>query len=72
MIMPTSSPWIGFHQPTVFFSQNKSATSNQPTVLSSQNKSTPAISQTNKLMKGKVDKCRLFVPIIDHLKKLSS
>jgi hypothetical protein len=32
------------YQPTVFFSQNKPATSNQPTVLFPQNKSAPAIS----------------------------
>jgi hypothetical protein len=32
------------HQPAVFFSQNKPATSNQPAVLFSQNKSAPAIS----------------------------
>jgi hypothetical protein len=32
------------HQPAVFFSQNKPATSNQPTVLFSQNKSAPTIS----------------------------
>jgi hypothetical protein len=32
------------HQPTVFFSQNKPATSNQATVLFSQNKPAPAIS----------------------------
>jgi hypothetical protein len=32
------------HQPAVFFSQNKSATSNQPAVLFSQNKPAPTIS----------------------------
>jgi hypothetical protein len=32
------------HQPALFFSQNKSATSNQPTVLFSQNKPAPAVS----------------------------
>jgi hypothetical protein len=32
------------NQPTVLFPQNKSAASNQPTVLFSQNKSAPAIS----------------------------
>jgi hypothetical protein len=36
--------WLISHQPTVFFSQNKSATSNQPAVLFSQNKSAPATS----------------------------
>jgi hypothetical protein len=36
--------WLISHQPTVFFSQNKPATSNQPAVLFSQNKSAPAIS----------------------------
>jgi hypothetical protein len=36
--------WLISHQPAVFFSQNKSATSNQPAVLFSQNKSAPAIS----------------------------
>jgi hypothetical protein len=35
--------WLISHQPTVFFSQNKSATSNQPAILFSQNKSAPAI-----------------------------
>jgi hypothetical protein len=32
------------HQPTVLFSQNKSATGNQPTVLFSQNKSASDVS----------------------------
>jgi hypothetical protein len=36
--------WFISHQPAVFFSQNKSATSNQSVVLFSQNKSAPAIS----------------------------
>jgi hypothetical protein len=36
--------WLISHQPSVLFSQNKSAISNQPTVLFSQNKTTPAIS----------------------------
>jgi hypothetical protein len=36
--------WLISHQPTVLFSQNKSATSNQPTVLFFQNKSAPATS----------------------------
>jgi hypothetical protein len=36
--------WFISHQPAVFFSQNKPATSNQPVVLFSQNKSAPAIS----------------------------
>jgi hypothetical protein len=36
--------WLISHQPTVLFSQNKSATSNQPTVLFTQNKPAPAIS----------------------------
>jgi hypothetical protein len=36
--------WFISHQPTVFFSQNKSATSNQPAVIFSRNKPTPAIS----------------------------
>jgi hypothetical protein len=36
--------WLISHQPTVLFSQNKSATSNQPTVFFSQKKSAPAIS----------------------------
>jgi hypothetical protein len=35
--------WLISHQPAVFFSQNKPATSNQPTILFSQNKSAPAI-----------------------------
>jgi hypothetical protein len=34
--------WLISHQPAVFFSQNKSATSNQPAVLFSQNKSAQA------------------------------
>jgi hypothetical protein len=34
--------WLISHQPTIFFSQNKPATSNQPTVLFSQNKPAPA------------------------------
>jgi hypothetical protein len=42
--------WLISHQPIVFFSQNKSATSNQPTVLFFQNKSAPAVSQTNRLL----------------------
>jgi hypothetical protein len=33
--------WFISHQPTVLFSQNKSATSNQPAILLSQNKSAP-------------------------------
>jgi hypothetical protein len=36
--------WLISHQPTVLFSQNKSATSNPPTVLFSQNKPAPTIS----------------------------
>jgi hypothetical protein len=36
--------WFISHQPAVFFSYNKPATSNQPTVLFSQNKPAPAIS----------------------------
>jgi hypothetical protein len=36
--------WLTSHQPTVLFSQKKSATINQPAVLFSQNKSAPAIS----------------------------
>jgi hypothetical protein len=36
--------WLISHQPVVFLSQNKPATSNQPTVLFSHNKSAPAIS----------------------------
>jgi hypothetical protein len=36
--------WLISHQPAVFFSHNKPATSNQPTVLFSQNKPAPAIS----------------------------
>jgi hypothetical protein len=42
----TSTPfvWLISHQPAVFFSQNKPATSNQPPVLFSQNKPAPAIS----------------------------
>jgi hypothetical protein len=35
--------WLISHQPTVLFSQKKSAISNQPTVLFSQNKSALAI-----------------------------
>jgi hypothetical protein len=41
--------WLISHQPAVFFSQNKPATSNQPVVLFSQNKSAPDTShQPNK------------------------
>jgi hypothetical protein len=36
--------WLISHQPAVFSSQNKPATSNQPAVLFSQNKSAPATS----------------------------
>jgi hypothetical protein len=36
--------WLISHQPTVLFSQNKSATSNQPTILFTQNKPAPVIS----------------------------
>jgi hypothetical protein len=36
--------WLISHQPTIFFSQNKPATSNQPAVLFSQNKPASAIS----------------------------
>jgi hypothetical protein len=36
--------WLISHQPAVFFSHNKPATSNQPAVLFSQNKPAPAIS----------------------------
>jgi serine phosphatase RsbU (regulator of sigma subunit) len=36
--------WLISHQPAVFFSHNKPATSNQPTVLFSQNKPASAIS----------------------------
>jgi hypothetical protein len=36
--------WLISHQPAVFSSQNKPATSNQPVVLFSQNKSAPATS----------------------------
>jgi hypothetical protein len=42
--MCTLFVWLISHQPTVLFSQNKSATSNQPTVLFFQNKPAPAIS----------------------------
>jgi hypothetical protein len=35
---------FAWHQPAVFFSQNKPATNNQPVVLFSQNKPAPAIS----------------------------
>jgi hypothetical protein len=41
--------WLINHQPAVFFSQNKPATSNQPAVLLSQNKSISATSQTKRL-----------------------
>jgi hypothetical protein len=44
--------WFISHQPTVFFSYNKPATSNQPTVLFSQNKPAPATSQPNRLSAG--------------------
>jgi hypothetical protein len=37
------------HQPTVLFSQNKSASTNQPAILFSQNKLASATSQTNRL-----------------------
>jgi hypothetical protein len=41
--------WLISHQPSVFFSHNKPATSNQPTVRFSQNKPAPVIShQPNK------------------------
>jgi hypothetical protein len=36
--------WLISHQPTLFFSQSKSVTSNQPAVLFSQNKPTLVIS----------------------------
>jgi hypothetical protein len=36
--------WLISHQPALFFSQNKPATSNQTTILFSQNKPAPAIS----------------------------
>jgi hypothetical protein len=36
--------WLISHQPTVFFSRNKPATSNQPAVLFSQKRPAPAIS----------------------------
>jgi hypothetical protein len=36
--------WLISHQPTVLFSQNKSAITNQQAVLFSQNKAAPAIS----------------------------
>jgi hypothetical protein len=42
--------WLISHQPAVFFSQNKPATSNQSAVLFSQNKSAAATSQTNRLL----------------------
>jgi hypothetical protein len=53
--------WLISHQPTVLFSQNKSANTNQPAVLFSQNKSASATShqpneQTNTCMLG------LFAP----------
>jgi hypothetical protein len=44
MMLCTLFAWLISHQPTVFFSQNKPATSNQPIVLFSQNKPAPAIS----------------------------
>jgi hypothetical protein len=47
--------WLISHQPTVLFSQNKSATGNQPTVLFSQNKSAPAPSQSNRHLYFSVD-----------------
>jgi hypothetical protein len=46
--------WLISHQPTVLFSQNKSATSNQPAVLFSQNKSAPAISHQPNEQAGSV------------------
>jgi hypothetical protein len=45
--------WLISHQPAVFSSQNKPATSNQPAVLFSQNKP-PATSQTNMLLLAKI------------------
>jgi hypothetical protein len=41
--------WLISHQPAVFFSQNKLATSNQTAVLFSQNKPAQATSQMNML-----------------------
>jgi hypothetical protein len=41
--------WLISHQPAVFFSHNKPATSNEPTLLFSQNKPSPATSQPNRL-----------------------
>jgi hypothetical protein len=48
-VEPVGFVWLISHQLSVFFSQNKPATSNQPAVLFSQNKSASATSQTNKL-----------------------
>jgi hypothetical protein len=41
--------WLISHQPAVFFSHIKPATSNQSAVLFSQNKPAPATSQPNRL-----------------------
>jgi hypothetical protein len=46
--------WLISHQPAVFFSQNKPATSSQPAVFFSQNKSASATSQTNWQLTGQV------------------
>jgi hypothetical protein len=52
--------WLISHQPTVFFSQNKPATSHQPAVLFSQNKSALAIShQPNEQADGQWWACSL-------------
>jgi hypothetical protein len=54
--------WLISHQPPVFFSHNKSATSNHPTVLLSHNKPAPAIShQPNKQAGGLVVTIKMYV-----------
>jgi hypothetical protein len=61
---PVRLAYLISHQPAVFFSHNKPATSNQPTVLFSQNKSAPATShqpneQTESFKKWKTDRYTL-------------
>jgi hypothetical protein len=50
--------WLISHQPTVFFSHNKSATSNQPAVLFSQNKPATDISHQPTEQAEEARKCR--------------
>jgi hypothetical protein len=58
--------WLISHQPTVLFSQNKSATNNQPAVLFSQNKPAPVIShQPNEQAASLTTTFPLLVPVSD-------